>query len=157
KPLSGSPTRIQLRCSDFRAAGENSWRASMTGFTSFMSQSMTSLGRPWPNLVSVKTPPEAPPLRIIVNGENNHQIRSDSDRFEPINPKTTSPAPRRPPSPSPSTSRAKPSPDRSSGKKKSPEKPIIDERDEAKFRLQRPAEREMKIICALGPSCVGPI
>ncbi|KAL6979420.1 Protein KINESIN LIGHT CHAIN-RELATED 1 [Sarracenia purpurea var. burkii] len=80
-----------------------------------------------PGLVSVKTPPEAPPLRIIVNGENNHQIRSDSDRSEPINPKTTSPAPRRPPSPSPSTSRAKPSPDRSSGKKKSPEKPIIDE------------------------------
>ncbi|KAL6983154.1 hypothetical protein U1Q18_016549 [Sarracenia purpurea var. burkii] len=84
--------------------------------------------------------PEAPPLRIIVNGENNHQIWSDSNRSEPINPKTTSPTPRWPPSPSPSTSRAKPSPDRSFGKKKSPEKPIIDEGDDAKFLLQRPAE-----------------
>ncbi|KAL6996112.1 hypothetical protein U1Q18_006251 [Sarracenia purpurea var. burkii] len=51
-------------------------------------------------------PPEAPSLRIIVNGENNHQIRSNSDRSEPINPKTTSPTPRRPPSPSLSTSEA---------------------------------------------------
>ncbi|PSR91417.1 Protein KINESIN LIGHT CHAIN-RELATED like [Actinidia chinensis var. chinensis] len=80
-----------------------------------------------PGLVSVKTPPEAPPLRITVSDENNHQIRPNPDRSDPINPKTTSPVPRRPPSPSPSTSRAKPSPDRSSGKKKSPEKPVIDE------------------------------
>ncbi|KAA8525787.1 hypothetical protein F0562_007642 [Nyssa sinensis] len=80
-----------------------------------------------PGLVSVKTPPEAPPLRITVPDENHHQIRPNTDRSVPINPKTTSPAPRRPPSPSPSTSRAKPSPDRSSVKKKSPEKPIIDE------------------------------
>lgn len=77
-----------------------------------------------PGLVSVKTPPEAQPLRITVPDENNHQIRSTA---EPNNPKSASPAPRRPPSPSPSTSRAKPSPDRSSGKKKSPEKPLVDE------------------------------
>ncbi|XP_076903005.1 protein KINESIN LIGHT CHAIN-RELATED 1-like [Bidens hawaiensis] len=64
-----------------------------------------------PGLVSVKTPP-----RITVPDDTttttNHQIRS-------------SPAPRRPPSPSPSSSRAKPSPDRSSGKKKSPEKNLL--------------------------------
>ncbi|GFZ01504.1 tetratricopeptide repeat (TPR)-like superfamily protein [Actinidia rufa] len=80
-----------------------------------------------PGLVSVKTPPEAAPLRIAVPDEKNHQIRPNPDRSDPINPKTTSPIPRRPPSPSPSTSRAKPLPDRSSGKKKSPEKPFIDE------------------------------
>ncbi|KAL6974191.1 hypothetical protein U1Q18_028373 [Sarracenia purpurea var. burkii] len=37
------------------------------------------------NSFQVLRPPEAPPLRIIVNGENNHQIRSNSDRSEPIN------------------------------------------------------------------------
>ncbi|KAJ8553138.1 hypothetical protein K7X08_020531 [Anisodus acutangulus] len=76
-------------------------------------------------LVSIKTPPEAPALRISVPDENNHnQIGSGSGRSEQVNPKTNSPAPRRPPSPS----RAKPSPDRSSGKKKSPpEKVVIDE------------------------------
>ncbi|XAR55169.1 hypothetical protein NMG60_11030585 [Bertholletia excelsa] len=80
-----------------------------------------------PGLVSVKTPPEAPPLRITVPDENHQQIRPNSERSETLNPKTASPVPRRPPSPSPSTSRAKPSPDRSSGKKKSPEKVVIDE------------------------------
>ncbi|KAG5593448.1 hypothetical protein H5410_043962 [Solanum commersonii] len=77
-----------------------------------------------PGIVSVKTPPEAPPLRISVSEETNGRV----DRSEPVIPKSNSPAPRRPPSPSPSTSRAKPSPDRSSGKKKSPpEKVVIDE------------------------------
>ncbi|XP_059275014.1 protein KINESIN LIGHT CHAIN-RELATED 1-like [Lycium ferocissimum] len=69
-----------------------------------------------PGIVSVKTPP----LRISVPDETNDRVGSTSDRSEPVNPKSNSPAPRRPPSPSPSTSRAKPSPDRSSGKKKSP-------------------------------------
>ncbi|KAK1382334.1 putative nephrocystin-3 [Heracleum sosnowskyi] len=76
-----------------------------------------------PGLVSVKTPPEAQPLRITVPDESRSQIRSTPDRSEPIIPKSNSPANRRPPSPS----RAKPSPDRSSGKKKSPEKPLLDE------------------------------
>lgn len=76
-----------------------------------------------PGLVSVKTPPEAQPLRITVPDESRSQIRSTPDRSEPVIPKSNSPASRRPPSPS----RAKPSPDRSSGKKKSPEKPLLDE------------------------------
>ncbi|KAG5539480.1 hypothetical protein RHGRI_019881 [Rhododendron griersonianum] len=81
-----------------------------------------------PGLVSVKTPPEAPPLRITVPADSSPApIRPSSDRSDPPNPKTASPLTRRPPSPSPSTSRAKPSPDRSSGKKKSPEKPLLDE------------------------------
>ncbi|CAK9169271.1 unnamed protein product [Ilex paraguariensis] len=78
-----------------------------------------------PGLVSVKTPPEAPPLRITFPDENHNQMRPNTERSEPVNPKTPSPAPRRPPSPSPSASRAKPSPDRSSGKKKSPEIPVV--------------------------------
>ncbi|XAR70148.1 hypothetical protein NMG60_11026918 [Bertholletia excelsa] len=80
-----------------------------------------------PGLVSVKTPPEAQPLRIAVPDCNSLQIRSNSDRSEAVVPKTASPVVRRPPSPSPSTSRAKPSPDRGSGKKKSPEKVVVDE------------------------------
>ncbi|KAL1828143.1 hypothetical protein DCAR_0207333 [Daucus carota subsp. sativus] len=76
-----------------------------------------------PGLVSVKTPPEAQPLRITVPDDSRPQIRSTPDRSEPVVPKSNSPANRRPPSPS----RAKPSPDRSSGKKKSPEKPLLDE------------------------------
>lgn len=81
-----------------------------------------------PGLVSVKTPPEAPPLRITVPADSSPApIRLNSDRSDPPNLKTASPLTRRPPSPSPSTSRAKPSPDRSSGKKKSPEKPLLDE------------------------------
>ncbi|KAL8090634.1 protein KINESIN LIGHT CHAIN-RELATED 1-like [Apium graveolens] len=76
-----------------------------------------------PGLVSVKTPPEAPPLRITVPDESRTQIRSTPDRSDPVIPKSNSPANRRPPSPS----RAKPSPDRSSGRKKSPEKPLLDE------------------------------
>ncbi|XP_047330134.1 protein KINESIN LIGHT CHAIN-RELATED 1-like [Impatiens glandulifera] len=79
-----------------------------------------------PGLVSVKTPPEVPPLRIAVS-DDSHQIGSASERSESLNTKSASPMPRRPASPSPSTSRAKPSPDRGSGKKKSPEKPLIDE------------------------------
>lgn len=57
-----------------------------------------------PGLVSVKTPPDATPLRIAVPEAQTPQ-RSDSS-----NVKTPSPLPKRPPSPSPS--RAKPSPDR---------------------------------------------
>lgn len=77
-----------------------------------------------PGLVSVKTPP-----RITIPEENqNHQIRPTPERVESLAIKTPSPAQRRPPSPSPSSSRAKPSPDRSSGKKKSPEKQsLLDE------------------------------
>lgn len=68
-----------------------------------------------PGLVSVKTPP----LRIAVSDDPPQTpIRPEPARSDP---KSTSPAPRRPPSPSPSTSRAKPSPDRTaSAKKKSP-------------------------------------
>ncbi|CAA2985647.1 protein KINESIN LIGHT CHAIN-RELATED 1-like [Olea europaea var. sylvestris] len=81
-----------------------------------------------PGLVSVKSPAEAPPLRIAVPDEPHTPIRPESIRSEPTIPKSSSPAPRRPPSPSPSNSRAKPSPDRSSGKKKSPpEKNLLDE------------------------------
>ncbi|KAF7828112.1 protein KINESIN LIGHT CHAIN-RELATED 1 [Senna tora] len=67
-----------------------------------------------PGLVSVKTPPDAPPLRISVPESQTPQ-RSDS---APANFKTPSPLPKKPPSPSPS--RAKPSPDR---KKKLPDSP----------------------------------
>ncbi|KAG8382538.1 hypothetical protein BUALT_Bualt05G0087800 [Buddleja alternifolia] len=80
-----------------------------------------------PGLVSVKTPPDAPPLRIAVPDEPppHTPIRPETIRSEP---KSNSPATRRPPSPSPSTSRAKPSPDRTSAKKKSPpEKNLINE------------------------------
>ncbi|KAL7111145.1 hypothetical protein ACP275_05G069400 [Erythranthe tilingii] len=79
-----------------------------------------------PGLVSVKTPPDAPPLRIAVPEEPPHTpIRPETVRSEA---KSSSPATRRPPSPSPSTSRAKPSPDRGSAKKKSPpEKTLINE------------------------------
>lgn len=79
-----------------------------------------------PGLVSVKTPPEAPPLRIAVPEEPPRTpVPQETIRSEP---KTNSPATRRPPSPSPSTSRAKPSPDRGSAKKKSPpEKSLINE------------------------------
>ncbi|XP_057966744.1 protein KINESIN LIGHT CHAIN-RELATED 1-like [Malania oleifera] len=70
-----------------------------------------------PGLVSVKTPPDAPPLRISVpEATPNHQIQGSDLRSA----KTVSPIQRRPPSPSPSTSRTKPSPDRISGKKKPP-------------------------------------
>ncbi|KAH6831459.1 Tetratricopeptide repeat superfamily protein [Perilla frutescens var. hirtella] len=81
-----------------------------------------------PGLVSVKTPPDAPPLRIAVPDDSPHTpIRSQTIRSEP---KSSSPATRRPPSPSPSTSRAKPSPDRGSGsakKKSPPEKNLLNE------------------------------
>ncbi|KAG6407587.1 hypothetical protein SASPL_130579 [Salvia splendens] len=79
-----------------------------------------------PGLVSVKTPPDAPPLRITVPDEAPHTpIRAQTIRSEP---KSNSPATRRPPSPSPSTSRAKPSPDRGSARKKSPpEKNLLNE------------------------------
>ncbi|CAI9762583.1 unnamed protein product [Fraxinus pennsylvanica] len=81
-----------------------------------------------PGLVSLKSPVEAPPLRISVLDELHTPIPPEPTRSEPANPKSSSPAPRRPPSPSPSTSRAKPSLDRSSGKKKSPaEKSLLDE------------------------------
>ncbi|KAK4349705.1 hypothetical protein RND71_032460 [Anisodus tanguticus] len=75
-----------------------------------------------PGLVSIKTPPEAPPLRISVPDDNNHnQTGSGSGKSEQVNPKTNSPATRRPPSPSPSAYR-------SSAKKKSPpEKVVMDE------------------------------
>ncbi|KZV40926.1 nephrocystin-3-like [Dorcoceras hygrometricum] len=68
-----------------------------------------------PGLVTVKTPPDAPPLRITVPNEPE----------TPIQPGSTRSASRRPPSPSPSTSRAKPSPDRK--KKSPPEKAFLDE------------------------------
>lgn len=79
-----------------------------------------------PGLVSVKTPPDAPPLRISVpNTPTTPQIQTQTPGSASRIPKTSSPAPRRPPSPSPSTSRAKPSPDRSSGKKKPNESLLI--------------------------------
>ncbi|KAF3448743.1 hypothetical protein FNV43_RR09456 [Rhamnella rubrinervis] len=62
-----------------------------------------------PGLVSVKTPPDAPPLRISVPEAQNQTQRS-----EPAISKTPSPLPKKPPSPSPS--RSKPSPDRRSRK-----------------------------------------
>ncbi|GFP94944.1 nephrocystin-3 [Phtheirospermum japonicum] len=81
-----------------------------------------------PGLVSVKTPPDAPPLRITVPDESPHTpIRPVAETIR-SEPKSNSPATRRPPSPSPSTSRAKPSPDRGSARKKSPpEKNLINE------------------------------
>ncbi|KAL3645529.1 Protein KINESIN LIGHT CHAIN-RELATED 1 [Castilleja foliolosa] len=81
-----------------------------------------------PGLVSVKTPPDAPPLRITVPDESPHTpIRPVAEAIR-SEPKSNSPATRRPPSPSPSTSRAKPSPDRGSARKKSPpEKNMINE------------------------------
>ncbi|KAK9266526.1 hypothetical protein L1049_023044 [Liquidambar formosana] len=79
-----------------------------------------------PGLVSVKTPPEAPPLRISVP-DTHQQIQTHSQGSESRNPRTPPQLPKKPPSPSPSTSRAKPSPDRASVKKKPPENPIVDE------------------------------
>ncbi|RWR89579.1 kinesin light chain 4-like protein [Cinnamomum micranthum f. kanehirae] len=87
-----------------------------------------------PGLVSVKTPPTAPPLRILVGGDGDGDGEIQNHREDPDsrNPKSSrSPLPKRTPSPS-SSSRIKPSPDRnnsSSAKKKStPEKqPKIDE------------------------------
>ncbi|XP_042504139.1 protein KINESIN LIGHT CHAIN-RELATED 1-like [Macadamia integrifolia] len=75
-----------------------------------------------PGLVSVKTPPEAPPLQILVPA-GDQQIRNHEEESETRSPKIRSPMPKR--TPSPSTSRAKPSPGGSSGKKKTP--PKIDE------------------------------
>lgn len=87
-----------------------------------------------PGLVSVKTPPNAPPLRILVggDGDGDGEIQNHREDSDSRNPKSSrSPLPKRTPSPS-SSSRIKPSPDRnnsSSVKKKStPEKqPKIDE------------------------------
>lgn len=70
-----------------------------------------------PGLVSIKTPPEAPPLRISVS---ETQTQTQSQRSEPGISKTPSPLPKKPPSPS--ASRSKPSPDRRS-KKLQPESP----------------------------------
>lgn len=61
-----------------------------------------------PGLVSVKTPPEAQPLRISV--PNTPTQRSETNN---VNSKTPSPLPKKPPSPSPSRS----------SKKKTPETP----------------------------------
>ncbi|GER41535.1 tetratricopeptide repeat protein [Striga asiatica] len=78
-----------------------------------------------PGLVSVKTPPDAAPLRITVPDESPIRQVVETIRSEP---KSSSPATRRPPASSPSTSRAKPSPDRGSARKKSsPEKSLLDE------------------------------
>lgn len=68
-----------------------------------------------PGLVSVKTPPEAPLLRISVP-----EAPAQTQRSEPAISKTPSPLPKKPPSPSPS--RSKPSPDRRS-KKPQPDSP----------------------------------
>ncbi|PIA48901.1 hypothetical protein AQUCO_01300060v1 [Aquilegia coerulea] len=87
-----------------------------------------------PGLVSVKTPPDAPLLRIQVPETDHNNIQNHEEEEEPsieirTPTKTRSPIPKRPPSPSPSTSRTKPSPKPSPGKKKTtPEKqPKIDE------------------------------
>ncbi|EPS61693.1 hypothetical protein M569_13098 [Genlisea aurea] len=81
-----------------------------------------------PGLVSVKTPPEATPLRISVpDARPQTPVQPGSSRSEL---KSNSPARRRPPSPSPSSSRVKPSPDRGSllvKKKSPPEKLLINE------------------------------
>ncbi|CAA0825695.1 Tetratricopeptide repeat (TPR)-like superfamily protein [Striga hermonthica] len=78
-----------------------------------------------PGLVSVKTPPDAAPLRITVPDESPIRQVVETIRSEP---KSSSPATRRPPASSPSTSRAKPSPDRGSARKKSsPEKSLLNE------------------------------
>lgn len=71
-----------------------------------------------PGLVSVKTPPDAPPLRISVS-EAQTPTQAQSQRSEPGISKTPSPHPKRLPSPSPSNSRSKPSPDRRSKKPQS--------------------------------------
>lgn len=68
-----------------------------------------------PGLVSVKTPPEAPPLRISVP-----EAQTQTQRSESAISKTPSPLSKKPPSPSPS--RSKPSPDRRS-KKPHPDSP----------------------------------
>lgn len=78
-----------------------------------------------PGLVSVKTPPDTAPLRILLPEEQ--QIQPHTETLDIKNHKAVSPLPRRTPSPSPSTSRIRPSPDRNSGRKKTPEKPKIDE------------------------------
>lgn len=74
-----------------------------------------------PGLVSVKTPPDAPPLRISVS---ETQTPTQPQRSDPGIPKTPSPHPKRLPSPSASASasRSKPSPDRRS-KKPQPDSP----------------------------------
>ncbi|KAF8379743.1 hypothetical protein HHK36_029191 [Tetracentron sinense] len=77
-----------------------------------------------PGLVSVKTPPDAPSLRILVPADEP-QIQNHAEESENRNPKSRSPVPKR--TPSPSTSRIKPSPDRNSGRNKTPEKPKVDE------------------------------
>ncbi|XP_010266592.1 PREDICTED: uncharacterized protein LOC104604058 [Nelumbo nucifera] len=80
-----------------------------------------------PGLVSVKTPQDSPSLRVLVP-DGDPQVQNHDMGSETPNPKTKSPIPKRAPSPSPSTSRGRPSPpDRSSGKKKTPEKPKLDE------------------------------
>ncbi|XP_058095851.1 protein KINESIN LIGHT CHAIN-RELATED 1-like [Magnolia sinica] len=67
-----------------------------------------------PGLVSVKTPPEAAPLRLVLPNDPIHDQIADAR-----NPNSRSPIPRKTPSPSPSSSsRPKPSP-----KKKTPETP----------------------------------
>ncbi|KAL5552435.1 hypothetical protein UlMin_002611 [Ulmus minor] len=72
-----------------------------------------------PGLVSVKTPPENPPLRISIS-------EAPTLRSEPGISKTPSPLPKKPPSPSPS--RSKPSPDRRSKKPQSESpNPILSE------------------------------
>ncbi|KAF8380000.1 hypothetical protein HHK36_027469 [Tetracentron sinense] len=77
-----------------------------------------------PGIVSVKTPPDVPPLRILVS-EDDHHIQNHEEESETKNSKNRSPIPKK--TPSPSTSRAKPSPDSNSAKKKTPEKLKIDE------------------------------
>ncbi|KAJ4955607.1 hypothetical protein NE237_012390 [Protea cynaroides] len=77
-----------------------------------------------PGLVSVKTPPNASPLRILVP-DGNREIHNHAEGFETTNSKIRSLMPKR--TPSPSSSRIKPSPDRSFGWKKTPENPKIDE------------------------------
>ncbi|XP_043717141.1 protein KINESIN LIGHT CHAIN-RELATED 1-like [Telopea speciosissima] len=77
-----------------------------------------------PGLVSLKTPPDASPLQILVpNGDR--EIHNHEEGSEITNPRVRSPMPKR--TPSPSSSRNKPLADRGSGKKKTPEKPKIDE------------------------------
>eukprot|EP00262_Sarcandra_glabra_P015964 TRINITY_DN5042_c0_g1_i1.p1 TRINITY_DN5042_c0_g1~~TRINITY_DN5042_c0_g1_i1.p1 ORF type:complete len:223 (+),score=9.98 TRINITY_DN5042_c0_g1_i1:372-1040(+) len=78
-----------------------------------------------PALASTKTPQDAPPLQILVPNNDNLQISNHEDDLETRNPKSKSPIPRK--TPSPSSSKAKPSPDRNSAKKKTPDKPKLDE------------------------------
>ncbi|KAJ7945074.1 Protein KINESIN LIGHT CHAIN-RELATED 3 [Quillaja saponaria] len=78
-----------------------------------------------PGLVSVKTPPDAPPLRISVPETQPAQIQTQTpQRSESANFKTPSPVTKKPPSPSPS--RSKPSPDRRKKQSESPN-PILSE------------------------------